>query len=567
MIDSCTTAFMSALEDICASHSTIRPTKPAITASEAGIAPSLESMQRESESNTLFGWVGREGLLYRESNMSTAAPTLIKHQMYIDGRFVEPAGGQFFESDNPFTGEPWALIPRGNAEDVDRAVRAAHKALTSGPWPKLTATQRGALLRKLGDLVAANAKELAALEVRDNGKLFAEMNGQLNYIPQWYYYYGGLADKIEGSVIPTDKADMFNYTRYEPVGVVGMIIPWNSPLLLTSWKLAPALAAGNTVVIKPSEFTSASALTFIKLVEQAGFPPGVVNIVTGFGADVGGPLVEHPLVAKVAFTGSDATGQKVYEAAARGLKRASMELGGKSPNIVFDDAEIDNAVKGVISGIFAATGQTCIAGSRLLVQQSIHDQFLEKLVAFAKTARMGDPMSTDTQVGPVTNKPQLEKILKYIDIAKSEGAQTVLGGARASRPECGDGWFVEPTIFSGVKNSMRIAQEEVFGPVLSVIPFKDDEDALAIGNDVVYGLAAGVWTQNIRRALVMAEKLQAGTVWVNTYRAVSYLSPFGGYKRSGLGRESGQEMIKEYLQVKSVWISTAATVPNPFIQR
>jgi len=403
--------------------------------------------------------------------------------------------------------------------------------------------------------------------VRDNGKLFAEMSMQTAYMAQWYHYYGGLADKVEGSVLPTDKPDTFNYTRYEPLGVVVAIIPWNSPLLLMAWKLAPALAAGNTVVVKPSEFTSASALEFMKLVEAAGFPPGVVNVVTGFGADVGAALIEHPLVRKVAFTGSDATGQKVYEGAARGMKRVSMELGGKSPNIVFEDAELDNAIKGVISGIFAATGQTCIAGSRLLVQQSIHDQFLDKLVAFAKTAKMGNPMSKDTQIGPVTNKPQLEKILKYIDIAKGEGAQAVLGGSRASRPECGNGWFVEPTIFSGVRNSMRIAQEEVFGPVLAVIPFKDDEEAIAIGNDVVYGLAAGVWTQNMRRALTMAEKLQAGTVWVNTYRAVSYLSPFGGYKRSGLGRESGQEMIKEYLQVKSVWISTATDVPNPFIQR
>jgi len=305
----------------------------------------------------------------------------------------------------------------------------------------------------------------------------------------------------------------------------------------------------------------------MKLVEQAGFPPGVVNVVTGFGAEVGTPLVEHPLVAKVAFTGSDATGQKIYEAAARSLKRVSMELGGKSPNIVFDDAHLDNAVKGVISGIFAATGQTCIAGSRLLVQQSIHDEFVGKLVAFARTAKMGDPMSSGTQVGPVTNRPQFEKILKYMAIAKSEGAQPVLGGAKATRPECGDGWFVEPTIFTGVKNSMRIAQEEVFGPVLSVIPFRDEDDAIAIGNDVVFGLAAGVWTQNMRRAFTMAERLQAGTVWVNTYRAVSYLSPFGGYKRSGIGRESGQEMIKEYLQTKSVWISTATEVPNPFILR
>jgi len=487
--------------------------------------------------------------------------------MYVGGEWVDAGSGDYFESDNPYLGEPWALIPRGTAADADRAVRAAHAAFTSGEWPRLTASRRGALLRRLGDLIIEKSAELAEIEVRDNGKLYAEMSAQCAYMAQWYHYYGGLADKIEGSVLPTDKPETFNYTRYEPLGVVVAIIPWNSPLLLMAWKLAPALAAGNTVVVKPSEFTSASALEFMKLVEAAGFPPGVVNVVTGFGADVGAPLIEHPLVRKVAFTGSDATGQRVYESAARGMKRVSMELGGKSPNIVFEDADLDNAIKGVISGIFAATGQTCIAGSRLLVQQSIHDQFLEKLVAFAKTAKMGNPMSKDTQIGPVTNKPQLEKILKYIDIARGEGAQAVLGGSRASRPECGNGWFVEPTIFSGVRNSMRIAQEEVFGPVLAVIPFTDDEEAIAIGNDVVYGLAAGVWTQNIRRALTMAEKLQAGTVWVNTYRAVSYLSPFGGYKRSGLGRESGQEMIKEYLQVKSVWISTATDVPNPFIQR
>ena len=499
--------------------------------------------------------------------MDTAPGTLAKYRMFIGGEWVDSASGETFQSDNPFTGKPWALIPKGNAQDADRAVRAAHKAFTTGEWPKMNPSKRGALLRKLGDLIGEKAKFLAEIEVRDNGKLLAEMSAQTAYMAQWYYYYGGLADKIEGHVIPSDKPDMLNYTRYEPLGVVAAITPWNSPLLLTAWKLAPALAAGNTVVLKPSEFTSASVLEFMKLIEQAGFPSGVVNVVTGFGLDVGTPLVEHPLVAKVAFTGSDRTGTLIYQTAAKGLKRVSMELGGKSPNIVFDDAHIENAVKGVVSGIFAATGQTCIAGSRLLVQQSIHNEFVDKLVAFAKTAKMGNPMSLDTQVGPVTNPPQFKKILDYIDIAKGEGAKPVLGGAKAARPECGDGWFVEPTIFTGVKNSMRIAQEEVFGPVLAVIPFKDEEEAIAIGNDVVYGLAAGVWTQSMRRSLMMAERLQAGTIWVNTYRAVSYLSPFGGYKRSGLGRESGQEMIKDYLQTKSVWISTAAEVPNPFVMR
>jgi acyl-CoA reductase-like NAD-dependent aldehyde dehydrogenase len=499
--------------------------------------------------------------------MDTPTSTLAKYKMFIGGEWVDAASGETFESDNPFTGKPWALVPKGNGQDADRAVRAAHKAFTSGEWPKLTPSRRGALLRKLADLIGEQSKFLAEMEVRDNGKLYAEMSAQTAYMAQWYYYYGGLADKVEGHVIPSDKPDMFNFTRYEPLGVVAAIIPWNSPLLLVAWKLAPALAAGNTVVLKPSEYTSASTLEFMKLIEQAGFPPGVVNVVTGYGADVGMPLVEHPLVAKVAFTGSDRTGTLIYQTAAKGLKRVSMELGGKSPNIVFDDAHMENAIKGVVSGIFAATGQTCIAGSRLLVQRSIHDEFVEKLVAFARTAKMGDPMSLDTQVGPVTNPPQFKKILDYIDVAKGEGAKPVLGGARASRPECGSGWFVEPTVFTDVKNSMRIAQEEVFGPVLAVIPFEDEEEAVAIGNDVVYGLAAGVWTQNMRRALTLSERLQAGTVWVNTYRAVSYLSPFGGYKRSGLGRESGQEMIKDYMQVKSVWISTATEVPNPFILR
>jgi aldehyde dehydrogenase (NAD+) len=487
--------------------------------------------------------------------------------MFIDGRWTEAASGERFGSDDPFRGEPWTTIPRGSAADVDRAVRAAHAAVTSGEWPRLTPSRRGALLRTLGDLAARYAPALAETEVRDNGKLLSETRMHASYAPQWYHYYGGLADKVEGAVVPTDKPDTFNYTRYEPLGVVAAIVPWNSPLLLTAWKLAPALAAGNTVVLKPSEHASASVLEFMALVEEAGFPPGVVNVVTGFGPEVGVPLVEHPLVAKVAFTGSDATGQRIYEAAARGMKRVSLELGGKSPNIVFDDANLDNAVKGVVSGVFAATGQTCIAGSRLLVQESIHDRFLEKLVALAASARMGDPMDPHTQIGPVINATQLDRILGYIEVARAEGARAVIGGHRAARPECGRGWFVEPTIFDGVTNRMRIAQEEVFGPVLAVIPFRDDDEAVAIGNDVVYGLAAGVWTENIRRALSMAERLQAGTVWVNTYRAVSYLSPFGGYKRSGIGRESGPEAVKEYLQVKSVWISTAADVPNPFVQR
>ena len=492
--------------------------------------------------------------------------SLPRLQMFIDGTWTDSGSGEYFESFDPYTAKPWTLVPRGNADDVERAVQAAQRAFTSGDWPKMHASQRGLLLRRLGDLIARDAEMLAAIEVQDNGKLISEMAGQLKYTPQWYYYYGGLADKIEGAVIPSDK-DTFNYTRHEPLGVCAAITPWNSPVLLFGLKVAPALAAGNTLVVKPSEYTSASTLALMKLFEEAGFPDGVINVVTGYGPEAGEPLVKHPLVRKVAFTGSSKTGAHVYCEAARDIKRVSLELGGKSPNIVFDDCKMENAVKGVVSGIFAATGQTCIAGSRLLVQESIHDEFVDKLVDFAKTARMGNPMDYDTQVGPVTNLMQYEKVLGYIDIAKSEGVETVLGGAKATRPECGDGWFVEPTVFTGVKNSMRIAQEEVFGPVLSVIPFRDEDEALEIGNDVVFGLAAGVWTEDIRRAIRMSERLQAGTVWVNTYRAFSYTTPFGGYKRSGLGRENGQEAIHEYMQTKSVWISTSDEVPDPFVMR
>lgn len=489
-----------------------------------------------------------------------------RYQLRIDGQSVDPLGETWFETQNPYTGEAWAEIPRGDARDVERAVQAAHRALTAGPWAETTATQRGLLLHRLGDLIARDARKLAEIEVRDNGKLFAEMHGQLNYIPQWYYY-GGLADKVQGNVLPLDKKGYFAFTRNEPIGVVAAITPWNSPLMLASWKIAPALAAGCTVVIKPSEFTSASTLEFAALFDEAGFPPGVINVITGFGKDVGAPLVEHPLVKKISFTGSDATGRLINEQAARHFKHTAMELGGKSPNIVFEDADLEQAVFGAISGIFAASGQTCIAGSRLLVQDSIYDEFVDKLLAIARTARMGDPMDPDTQVGPVTTPPQFQKVLEYLDVARQDGATLLLGGRPADKPECGKGWFVEPTIFGEVRNSMRIAQEEVFGPVLSILRFKDEADAIAIANDVRFGLAAAVWTTDIGRAIRMSEKLQAGTVWVNTYRAVSFMAPFGGYKDSGLGRENGIDAIREYLQVKSVWLNTGVVAGNPFVMR
>lgn len=495
------------------------------------------------------------------------AVTLPRFDAYIGGKQTAPASGEYFETMNPYTSTTWAEVARCGEVEADQAVTAAYRAFTKGDWPAMTPTQRGALLRRLGDLIAEHAEELAEYEVRDNGKLISEMAAQTAYLPQWYYYYGGLADKIEGAVLPIDKPDTFTFTLHEPLGVVVAITPWNSPLLLLSFKLAPALAAGNTLVIKPSEFTSTSTLRFVELIEQAGFPPGVVNVATGFGAEVGAALVEHPEVAKVAFTGGSVSGATVYQAAAKDLKRCTLELGGKSPNMIFDDADLDSAVKGAVSGIFAATGQTCIAGSRLLVQGSIYDEFVAKLVEFANTARMGDPMDRDTQVGPVTTPQQYDKILNYIQIAKDEGAQVLLGGGSANgRPECGTSqYFVEPTIFGGVTNQMRIAQEEVFGPVLSIIRFKDDAEAVEIANDIAFGLAAGVWTQSIKRALDISKAVRAGTVWVNMYRAVSYMTPFGGFKKSGLGRENGIEAIREYMQTKSVWISTAADVPNPFV--
>jgi acyl-CoA reductase-like NAD-dependent aldehyde dehydrogenase len=488
------------------------------------------------------------------------------YKHYIGGAWVEPASGKWFDSLNPYTGEVWARMAHGSASDIAVAVEAAKTAFESG-WGEMKPTERGRYLFKLAELIEHHADHLADIEVRDNGKLLAEMSAQMKYMSEWYRYYGGLADKIEGAVIPSDKPGVFNFTRYEPLGVVGLITPWNSPLLLLAWKLPAALAAGNTAVIKPSEFTSASTLEFMNLVKEAGIPSGVVNTVTGFGADTGAPLVEHPDVAKIAFTGSDVSGQKIYESAAKTIKHVTLELGGKSPNIVFEDADFEAAVMGVISGIFAATGQTCIAGSRLLVQRSIHDRFVERLVAVAKEAKIGDPMSLDTHVGPVTTPLQFRKVLDYIEIAKNEGATCVLGGKPYSGPGAKGGQFVEPTVFTGVDNKMRIAQEEVFGPVLSVIPFDTEEEAIAIGNDIEFGLAAGVWTNDIGRAIRMSEKLRVGTVWINTYRAVSFMSPFGGYKRSGIGRESGVDAVKAYMQVKSVWIAQQSSVANPFIIR
>jgi aldehyde dehydrogenase (NAD+) len=488
-----------------------------------------------------------------------ATGALRKYQICIGGTWRDPHSAAWLESFDPSTGEAWALIPRCDNEDAAAAAEAAQAAFTGSAWRQLTATARGALLRRLGDLCAEHAAALSAIEVRDCGKRTAESLPQLQYLPEYFYYFGGLADKIEGAVIPLDRAQMFNYTRWEPFGVVAAITPWNSPLMLAAWKLAPALAAGNTVVLKPSEHASASTLELMTLIERAGFPPGVVNVVTGLGQEVGEALVTHPHVARISFTGSEFAGKRIAELATRDLKRVSLELGGKSPQVVFDDADLDDAVHGVLSGIFVSCGQSCVAGSRLLLQDAIYDRFLDRLLAAARKARLGAPTDPATQIGPIANRPQYERILQHIENARQDGATCVLGGGPAARK----GWFVEPTIFTDVRSDMRLAREEVFGPVLAVMRFRDDEEAIRIANDCAYGLAAGVWTANMPRAFAMAERIAAGTVYINTYRHVSALSPAGGYKQSGYGRENGVDAIKEFMQVKSVWMGLGKT-PNPF---
>jgi aldehyde dehydrogenase (NAD+) len=481
-------------------------------------------------------------------------PRVQYKQLFINGKWQDSASGKTFETLNPATGEVICKVAEGDKPDVDLAVKAARKAFESGPWPKTAAAERGRLLHKLADLIEQNREELAALESLDNGKPYRDsLNADLPLTIKAYRYYAGWADKNHGKTIPVE-GDYFCYTRHEPVGVVGQIIPWNFPLLMQAWKWAPALACGNTVVLKPAEQTPLTALRVAALAQEAGFPDGVINVVPGYGPTAGAAISGHMDVDKVAFTGEGKTGQIIMEAAAKSnLKRVSLELGGKSPNVVFADADLDAAVEGAYFGLFFNQGQCCCAGSRLFVEEKIHDELVDRLVKKAKGQKLGDPFDPATTQGPQVSQEQADRVMGFIEAGKQEGAKLLTGGRRF-----GDrGYFIEPTVFDGVKDEMKIAREEIFGPVMNVLRFKDVGEVVERGNRTFYGLAAAVWTRDITKAHRIANGLRAGTVWVNCFDVFDAAAPFGGFKMSGIGRELGEYALELYTEVKTVYVNLA----------
>jgi aldehyde dehydrogenase (NAD+) len=488
------------------------------------------------------------------SSTQPAQTTPRRYQLFIDGQFVDAESGKTFKSPNPATGETFAEVAEAEQADVDKAVAAARKAF-EGKWSKISARDRGRLLYKLSQLIEERAGELATLETSDNGKPIKESTYiDLPGVVENFEYFAGWPTKIEGETIPV-PGQMFNYTLREPVGVCGQIIPWNFPLLMAAWKLAPALACGNTVVLKPAEQTPVTALELAKLIQEAGFPEGVVNVIPGYGETAGAALASHPGIDKIAFTGSTEIGKVVARSAAENLTRVSLELGGKAPNVIFADADLDQAINGAMMGIFFNQGQVCCAGSRVFVEAKVKDEFLARFKEKADKIKVGDPMDKATLMGPQVSIEQLDRIKGYVDIAREEGATVFAGGEQPTMEGAfQNGYFFQPTIFSEVNNSMRVAQEEIFGPVSSVITFDNDEDLLTQANETMYGLSAGIWTRDITRAHRFAKAIKAGVVWINTFNMMNAASPFGGYKQSGYGREMGKHALELYTQVKSVWV-------------